>query len=56
MWAINYPGYMGGLAHPPQGQPNNSLLIQCTAQNDLPYSHKIMSKVTSNIFYRNESK
>jgi len=35
-------------------QPNTSLLRQCIAQNDLPYSHKIMSKATSNIFYRTD--
>lgn len=35
-------------------QPNTSLLRQCIAQNDLPYSHKIMSKAKSNIFYRTD--
>jgi hypothetical protein len=35
-------------------QPNISLLRQCAAQNDPPHSHKIMSKATSNKFYRTD--
>jgi hypothetical protein len=35
-------------------QPNTSLLRQCIAQNVPPNSHKIMSKATSNKFYRTD--
>ena len=35
-------------------QPNTSLLRQCIARYDLPYSHKIISKAISNRFYRTD--